>query len=111
MNQSTLIISVMALVCLLCIIFAVYIFYSKQQARIWINRLRSGTSHGSLSEDGENPSSSRSVNRVLQFIESIGLAAKPQKESELSDIRTRLVIAGYRNPKAPILFWGTRLLR
>ncbi len=75
-----------------------------------MNRLRSGTSHGFLSEDGENTSSSRSVNRVLQFIESIGLAAKPQKESELSDIRTRLVIAGYRNPKAPILFWGTRLL-
>jgi len=110
MNQSIVIISVVALVCLLCIIFAVYISYSKQQARIWMNRLRSGTSHGSSSEDEENTTSSRSVHRVLQFIESIGLAAKPQKESELSDIRTRLVVAGYRNPKAPILFWGTRLL-
>ncbi len=110
MNQTILIIAVVSLTSLLGILLTVYISYSKQQAMIWKNRLRSGTSQGSSDDGDEDTFSPSRKRRVFQFIESIGLAAKPQKDSELSDIRTRLVIAGYRNPNAPILFWGTRLL-
>jgi len=110
MNESILIVSVVALICVLCIIVVWYISYSQQQAKVWVNRLRSGTSHGTQAVPEEETSSPRRPHWVLRFIESIGLAAKPQKESELSAIRTRLMVAGYRHPKAPIMFWGTRLL-
>lgn len=110
MNQVILIVSLVALISLLGIIVVVYISYSNQQARIWKNRLRSGTSHGLPTVDEAEASSPSRSSWILKVIESVGLAAKPQKESELFDIRTRLVVAGFRNPNAPILFWGTRLL-
>lgn len=110
MNQTILLITVVALLSLLGVLFAVYVSYTRQQAMVWKNRLHSGTSQGSFADDEDLASSPSSSGRVLEFINSIGLAAKPQKESELSDIRTRLVVAGYRNPNAPILFWGSRLL-
>ena len=110
MNQNILIIMAGALISLLVIFVVAYISYSRQQAKIWKNRLRSGTSRSSSSDPDEDTFSARISQKFLQFIESVGLAAKPQKESELSNIRTLLVVAGYRHPKAPILFWGTRLL-
>ncbi len=110
MNQIVLIISLGALICMVGILSVWYISYSKQQRTLWMNRLRSGTSHGTSLESDEDHSLARKANWVLRFVESVGLATKPQKESELSDIRTRLVVAGYRNQKAPLVFWGTRLL-
>lgn len=110
MNQSVLIIIIVALLSLLGILFALYMSYSKQQAEVWKNRLHSGTSRRSSAQVEADDARPNSSHRILQFIESVGLAGKPKKESELSNIRTLLVVAGYRNPKAPILFWGTRLL-
>lgn len=110
MNQSILIISLVTLLGLLGLIFAWYVSYSKQQDIFWRNRLRFGTSQGSSTETEEGSTSPSSSQRILQFVESVGGAAKPQKESEISDIRSRLMVAGYRHQKAPIWFWGIRLL-
>ena len=48
--------------------------------------------------------------KLHSLLTRLGEANKPSKESEVSAIRERLVTAGYRHARAPILFMGAKLL-
>src|SRR5712692_3103092 len=46
---------------------------------------------------------------VVRFLGALGEANKPQSEEEVSDVRRRLIQAGYRGPDTPLLLFGAKL--
>ena len=45
----------------------------------------------------------------LQVLERLGQANKPKDQAETSRLRKTLVTAGYRSPRAPVTFMGTKI--
>ena len=109
MNQTLLLISLSSLFVCVILAFGSLIAYSHQRNKAWINRLHTGTSDGT-GAPVVIPGSGQGIAKLMGLLESLGQAAKPQKTSELSEIRSQLRIAGYRATNAPIIFWGSRLL-
>lgn len=48
--------------------------------------------------------------RLTQLIERLGNAMKPSNDADVRSLRNSLITAGFRHPRVPILFLGTKLV-
>lgn len=80
---------------------------SKQEINDWSVRARGQ----SLSlQAGKKEESEQSLKKsFIKVLERLGEAQKPKDQKSQSPLKAGLVTAGYRNPKAPVIFMGARL--
>ena len=106
-----LLISLLVFLMILLLGWGAYAFYqSRERASEWGARVKGESSN--KGKPGKTPEKSHnSLRQSLEYIlERLGQVSKPKDQAQVSHIREKLVNAGYRKPKAPILFLGTRIL-
>lgn len=105
---SPILISVLAFLLCLLASLALYIYLSSREAvQTWKRRVENRLdTPESVQEMGWIDSLGTQFTRL---IESLGNAMKPSNEADVSSLRHSLITAGYRHPRAPILFLGTKL--
>jgi tight adherence protein C len=72
---------------------------------------------GRLTDFGQESSSARSEplpasgfnEQFLNLLGFLGQFGHPKKEEDLSTLRKKLILAGFRKEGAPIFFWGTKI--
>ncbi len=84
------------------------LFQSRQQAKEWGDRVKGNVKASDEAKKDEGLSYLKT--KMLQVLEKLGQANKPKDQAETSRLRQTLVSAGHRNPRAPIIFLGTKLL-
>ncbi|MCA9470567.1 MAG: type II secretion system F family protein [Nitrospirales bacterium] len=83
------------------------LFQSRKRAKEWGERVKGKvkTQEDMKQEAGVGYLKSQ----LLQLLEKLGQANKPKDQAETSRLRKSLVTAGYRSPRAPIVFLGTKI--
>ena len=105
----TLVISVaVSLVSLLVLTGLSALLISSSRDKLWKARVLGGTRTADSARSQRLRGRIRS--RLRQAVEDIGHAVKPKDERVVSQLRSSLVVAGYRSPTAPYLFWGSRVM-
>ncbi|GJL55743.1 MAG: hypothetical protein NPIRA02_28750 [Nitrospirales bacterium] len=106
--DSALLISGMVFVLMTLLMMGGYtLFQSRQQAKEWGERVKGKTKV--VPEAKQDRGLSYIKTRLLGLLEKLGQANKPKDQAETSRLRKTLVSAGYRNPRAPIIFLGTKI--
>ncbi len=106
--ESALVISGLVFVLMLVVLMGGYAYYqSRQQAKVWGERVKGKKKV--TEETKEDQGLGYVKAQMLQVLEKLGQANKPKDHAETSRLRKTLVSAGYRNPRAPIVFLGTKL--
>jgi len=104
-----LLISMLVFFMMLLLSWGAYSFYqSQQQKSEWGARVKgesSRVSHGKTAVK-KNDTLRQSL---MYLLERLGQVSKPKDQAQVSRIRERLVNAGYRNSRAPILYLGSRI--
>lgn len=102
-------ISLLVFVMMLMVGWGAYAFYqSKHKVSEWGARVKGESSKKSQGKSSEKNTSS--VRQSFEYLlERLGQVSKPKDQAQVSRIREKLVNAGYRQAKAPILFLGTRI--
>jgi len=81
---------------------------SKQQKSEWGARVKGESpkvSDGKASDKKKNP-----IQQTFEYVlERLGQVSKPKDQAAVSRIREKLVNAGYRNSRAPIIYLGSRI--
>jgi tight adherence protein C len=103
------IIAILVFSLMLLLGWGAYAFYqSRQQTSEWGARVKGESSKPSQGKASET--TSHTVRQSLvSLLERLGQASKPKDQIQVSRIREKLVNAGYRNSRAPIIFFGSRL--
>ena len=103
-------ISLLVFVMMLMVGWGAYAFYqSKHKVSEWGARVKGESSKRSKGKSTEKNTTS-SVRQSFEYLlERLGQVSKPKDQAQVSRIREKLVNAGYRQAKAPILFLGTRI--
>ena len=83
------------------------LFQSRQRAKEWGERVKGKVK--TQEEVKQDVGLGYLKTQLLQLLEKLGQANKPKDQAETSRLRKSLVTAGYRNPRAPIVFLGTKL--
>lgn len=106
--SSPFLISLLAFLFCLLAGAAAYVFMSSREAvQVWKRRVENRMdSPGRDEEIGVIESLGAQFTRL---IERLGKTMKPSDEVEASNIRKSLITGGYRHPKAPIMFLGSKL--
>ena len=89
------------------LMWAFSLFQSRQQAKEWGDRVKGNTTVTNESKKDEGLGYIKT--QMLQVLEKLGQANKPKDQAETSRLRKTLVSAGYRSPRASIIFLGTKL--
>lgn len=107
--EPLLLISILVFLMVLMLGWGAYAFYqSKQKVSEWGSRVKGESSKGSAGKSPEKNTSS--VRQSFEYLlERLGQVSKPKDQAQVSRIRDKLVNAGYRQAKAPILYLGTRI--
>ncbi len=107
--EPLLLISMLVFVMLLLLGWGMYSFYqSKQRKSEWGARVKGESIRVSPGKTLEKKSST--LRHSLEYLlERLGQVSKPKDQAQVSRIRDKLVTAGYRNSRAPILFLGSRI--
>lgn len=104
-----LLISLLVFFMMLLLGWGAYSFYqSQQQKSEWGARVKGESSRVS---DGKTPVKKNDTLRqsLMYLLERLGQVSKPKDQAQVSRIREKLVNAGYRNSRAPVLFLGSRI--
>src|SRR5262245_31647141 len=108
MNSPILISLLTFLLCLLASV-ALYVYLSSREAvQVWKRRVETRLDTPGSAQELSWVDSLKT--RFTQLIENLGKAMKPSNEADVLSIRQSLITAGYRHPRAPILFLGTKLV-
>ncbi len=108
MNSPILISLLTFLLCLLASV-ALYVYLSSREAvQVWKRRVETRLDTPGSAQELSWVGSLKT--RFTQLIENLGKAMKPSNEADVLSIRQSLITAGYRHPRAPILFLGTKLV-
>lgn len=80
-------------------------YQSKQQVGEWGARVKGESARNQKNK----PSETNIQQSFLKVLERLGQANKPKDQVEVSRIKARLIMAGYRDPRTPIIFLGSRI--
>ncbi|MGE0175384.1 MAG: type II secretion system F family protein [Oligoflexales bacterium] len=85
--------------------------WSYMQSRQKVNEWSIRATGKSLTEEGKkNAEGQVSLkDQGIKLLERLGQVNKPKDQATTSRLRTLLSTAGYRNPRAPVVFLGTRI--
>jgi tight adherence protein C len=108
--EPLLLISILVFLMVLMLGWGAYAFYqSQQQKSEWGARVSGESAKKSASKVPEKKSNA--VQQSVEYVlDRLGQVSKPKDQAQVSRIREKLVCAGYRNPRAPINFLGSRIL-
>ncbi len=86
-----------------------YAFYESQQKKSeWGSRVKNESAKPTLSKAPEKKSNV--LQQALEYLlERLGQVSKSKDQAQVSRIRGKLVSAGYRNARGPMLFLGSRI--
>jgi tight adherence protein C len=104
-----LLISLLVFFMMLLLGWGAYSFSQSQQQKFeWGARVNGESSRGS---QGKDPAKKNDTLRqsLMYLLERLGQVSKPKDQAQVSRIREKLVNAGYRNSRAPIIFLGSRI--
>ncbi|MGH7229993.1 MAG: type II secretion system F family protein [Nitrospiraceae bacterium] len=108
MNSPILISLFAFLLCLLASL-ALYVYLSSRETvQVWKRRVENRLDTLESSQEVSWIDSLKT--RFTELVESLGKAVKPSNEADVLSIRQSLITAGYRHPRAPILFLGAKLV-
>ena len=104
-----LLISFLVFVLMLMLGWGAYAFYESQQKKAeWGSRVKNESTKPTLGKAPEKKSNV--VQQSLEYLlERLGQVSKSKDQAQVSHIREKLVSAGYRNARGPILFLGSRI--
>jgi len=107
--EPLLLISLLVFSMLLLLGWGLYSFLqSKQQKSEWGARVKGESPKLSKRKTSEKDKSP--VRQTIEYVlERLGQVSKPKDQAQISHIREKLVNAGYRNSRAPIIFLGSRI--
>lgn len=107
MDQA-LVISIMVFLMTILLMVGVYtLIKSRQTAKEWGDRIR-GKSRAVESTETQKGFAYVS-DRFLKLLEQLGQVNKPKNQADTSRLRKTLVTAGYRGPRASVIFWGSQI--
>ena len=107
--ESALLISGLVFVLMLIVMMGGFaLIQSRQQAKEWGERVKGKSKDKEAAKKDEGFGYLKA--QMLLLLEKLGQANKPKDQAETSRLRKTLVTAGYRNPRAPIIFLGAKLL-
>ena len=85
-----------------------YSFYQSNQTKAeWGSRVKGEVRKSKTTQEGSSFGNIQQY--FLTLIEKLGQVNKPKDQAQVSYIRTKLMNAGYRSSRAPILFLGSRI--
>ncbi len=104
-----LLISFLVFVLMLMLGWGAYALYQSQQKKSeWGARVKGESVKATPSKATEKKSNV--VQQALEYLlERLGQVSKPKDQAQVSHIREKLVTAGYRNARGPVLFLGSRI--
>ncbi len=110
MEFTPLLISGLVFVLILIVLVGVFgILQSRSRAKEWGARIK-GKKDGTQQGDAQKSEGLGYLKTsFLQILERLGQANKPKDQAETSRLRKLLVTAGYRSPRAPVTFMGTKI--
>jgi tight adherence protein C len=95
---------------LLFLIGLYYLTTTRQEKQAVLDRLTDFTEEVSptsvISEPGAEPVMKKNFFNLLGFLGQFG---QTKKEEDLSALRNKFLQAGFRNPRSPLLFWGSKI--
>lgn len=104
-----LLISMLVFFMMLLLSWGAYSFYqSQQQKSEWGARVKGESSRVSHWKPAVKKNDTLRQS-LMYLLERLGQVSKPKDQAQVSRIRERLVNAGYRNSRAPILYLGSRI--
>ena len=107
MDQA-LVITIMVFMMTILLMVGLYsVIRSRQTAKDWGGRIRG--KWGAVESTETQKGFAYLSNRFLKILERLGQANKPKDQAETSRLRRTLVTAGYRSPKASVIFWGSQI--
>ena len=109
MEFTPLLISGLVFVLILIGLVGVFaILQSRSKAKAWGARVK-GKKEAVPGEAQKEQGLGYIKTSFLQVLERLGQANKPKDQAETSRLRKTLVTAGYRSPRAPVTFMGTKI--
>lgn len=85
------------------------IYYYIRPREVSRERLEKIRGEGVVDEEAISPGLRAVRESLLRILQSFGRIALPKKEEEVSHMRRRFLIAGYRGPYATIVFYGGKV--
>lgn len=107
MDQALLIAVMVFLMTMLTMVGINSFVRSKHVTKEWGERIRGRSRATGTTEAGKGLAYFSGM--FLQLLEKLGQANKPKNQAETSQIRKRLVTAGYRGPRATVIFLGSKI--
>jgi len=106
--EGPILFSVLTFIFCLMASLAIYVYLSSREAvQTWKRRVEHRMDIPELAQELSWLDSLKT--RFTQLIERLGKAMKPSNEADVLSIRQSLITAGYRHPRTPILFLGSKL--
>ena len=111
MNES-LLLSLLIFAGLLLVVFSVYLFFKTQgeKRRIVEKIEREGDPEPLSAATGDAEPAGAFKQSFVDLTTRLGQYSAPKGEEELTHRKKKLIVAGYRKPNAPIVFYGTKIL-
>ena len=110
--EPLLLISILVFLMMLMLGWGGYVFYQSQQQKAeWGARVKGESAAAKSSKNKAPEKKASTAQQTIEYVlERLGQVSKPKDQAQVSRIREKLVCAGYRNSRAPILFLGSRIL-
>ena len=111
MNES-LLLSLLIFAGLLLVVFSLYLFFKTQgeKRRIVEKIEREGDPEPLSAAAGDAKPAGAFKQSFVDLTTRLGQYSAPKGEEELTHRKKKLIVAGYRKPNAPIVFYGTKIL-
>lgn len=111
MNES-LLLSLLIFAALLLVVFSLYlVFRGWSEKRRIVEKIEKAGEPEPLSVAAADAEPAGTFKKAfLDLTSRLGQYSAPKGEAELTHRRKKLIVAGYRKPNAPIVFYGTKIL-
>ncbi|MDT7041007.1 type II secretion system F family protein [Candidatus Nitronereus thalassa] len=107
MDQALIIAFMVFMMTVLTMVGVYTLVRSRQTAKDWGERIRGRTPTVESTETGKGLAYLSGI--FLKLLERLGQANKPKDQAETSRLKKTLVTAGYRGPRAPVIFLGSKI--
>ena len=107
MDQALLIAIMVFMMTMLAMVGVFSIVRSKHIAKEWGDRIKGKSRSTATTEADKGLAYFSGI--FLKLLEKLGQANKPTNQAETSQIRKRLVTAGFRGPRATVIFLGSKI--
>jgi len=95
---------------LLFLIGFYYLMTSRQEKQVVLDRLTDFTEESSSTAFISGPAAEPVLKKnFLNLLGFLGKFGQPKAEEDLSSLRLKFLRAGFRNPRGPLLFWGSKI--